>query len=83
MVQVGAVFHDSYSILRKLHYRSDSTIYTIFDAVQHCPYSEGCDSCGAEVLYEMLEKMEYYMQIYNDTESGREPVDQVRKLNQR
>jgi len=37
---------------------------------------EGCDSCGAEVLYEMLEKMEYYMQIYNDTESGREPVDQ-------
>ena len=39
--------------------------------------AEGCDSCGAEVLYEMLEKMEYYMQIYNDTESGREPVEQV------
>ena len=38
---------------------------------------EGCDSCGAEVLYEMMEKMNYYLQIYNATEDGREPVEQV------
>jgi len=63
--------------LRKTVSRSlSNTLSTVQNLLKDCKSScgpEGCDSCGAEVLYEMLDKMDYYEQIYNNTEA--EPAD--------
>merc|ERR1719365_199752 len=54
-------------ITRKL----SSTASSLQTSLKECKATcgpDGCDSCGAEVLYDMLAKMENYLAIYNDTE---------------